>query len=76
MGIKHLVKRGNSLALVIDRGVLDLLELDATTPLRLSTDGRRLVITPVRNPDAERKLRHTVEDGNQRLERILGGLVE
>jgi len=75
MGTKHLIKHGNSLALVIDRGVLDLLELDATTPLRVSTDGRRLVITPVRNLEAEKKWRDTVEDGNQRLEKIIRGMV-
>ena len=30
--VKRLTKHGNSLALVIDRGVLDLLEIDAETP--------------------------------------------
>jgi antitoxin MazE len=44
----RLTKHGNSLALVIDRGILDLLEIDATTPLSVTTDGKCLVITPVR----------------------------
>ena len=48
--IKHLTRHGNSLALVIDRGVLDLLEIGATTPLAVATDGTRLTITPVRAP--------------------------
>ena len=40
--IKKLTKHGNSLALVLDRGVLDLLEIDADTPLNIKTDGRCL----------------------------------
>ena len=30
--VKHLTKHGNSLALVIDRGVLDILDISAETP--------------------------------------------
>ena len=76
MGTKHLIKHGNSLALVIDKAILDLLELDDATPLRLGTDGRRLVITPVRDPEAERNLRQTAGDGNQRLKKLIESLLE
>jgi hypothetical protein len=38
--VKKLTKHGNSLALVLDRGVLDLLEIDADTPLNIKTDGK------------------------------------
>ena len=44
--IKRLAKHGNSLALVIDRGVLDLLEIGPDTPLSITTDGRCLVVAP------------------------------
>lgn len=44
--VKKLTKHGNSLALVIDRPVLDLLKIDADTPLEITTDGARLIISP------------------------------
>jgi len=44
--VKKLTKHGNSLALVIDRPILDLLKIDAETPLDISTDGQRLIIAP------------------------------
>ncbi len=47
--IKRLTKHGNSLALVIDRSVLDLLDISADTPLSLTTDGKCLVVAPVRD---------------------------
>lgn len=44
--VKRLTKHGNSLALVIDKPVLDLLKIDQNTPLDVTTDGRRLIISP------------------------------
>ena len=52
--IKRLTKHGNSLALVIDRPILDLLRIDRETPLDVSTDGRQLIIGPAR-PSGRRK---------------------
>src|SRR5207249_788802 len=37
--IKKLSKHGNSLALVMDRSILDLLHIDEKTSLNISTDG-------------------------------------
>ena len=45
--IKHLTTHGNSLALVIEKGVLDLLGITRKTSLEISTDGSRLIISPV-----------------------------
>jgi antitoxin component of MazEF toxin-antitoxin module len=53
--IKKLTKHGTSLALVIDRGILDLLDIGADAPLTIMTDGKCLIITPA--PDAARRKR-------------------
>ncbi len=52
--VKKLTKHGNSLALVIDRPILDLLRIDSDTPLDISTDGERLVVSPAK-PSPRRK---------------------
>jgi antitoxin MazE len=44
--IKKLTKHGNSLALVIDRPILELLRIDPETPIDVSTDGKRLIVEP------------------------------
>ena len=36
---KTLIKHGNSLALVIDKPILEMLQITADTPLELSTNG-------------------------------------
>lgn len=48
--LKKLAPIGNSLGLVIDRPILELLRIDRDTVLDVRTDGDRLVIEPVR-PD-------------------------
>ena len=52
--VKKLTKHGNSLALVIDRPILDLLKIDPETPLEVTTDGTKLIVSPAQ-PSARRK---------------------
>jgi antitoxin component of MazEF toxin-antitoxin module len=50
---KKLATVGNSLALIIDRPILDLLGIDAETELDIKTDGKGLSIKPVRKTHRE-----------------------
>lgn len=51
---KKLSVVGNSLGLIIDKPVLELLRIDKDTPLDVSTDGDALIIRPLRDARAER----------------------
>ena len=46
--IKNLTKHGNSLALVIEKPVLELLGANADTAFDVSTDGQVLILSPIR----------------------------
>jgi antitoxin component of MazEF toxin-antitoxin module len=74
--VKRLAKHGNSLALVIDRGVLDLLDIDGDTPLSVTTDGKCLIVTPVREPQREKRFRAALGEGNRRYGKMLKRLAE
>jgi antitoxin MazE len=63
---KKLVKTGNSLALVIDRALLDETGIDADTPLEVSTDGELIVISPVRSGRRTAKLKNVMERAHAR----------
>ena len=54
---KHLTPHGNSAALVIDKPILELLHIDMKTPLKLTTDGVNLIISPVKDASRESKFR-------------------
>ena len=60
--VKTLTKHGNSLALVIDKPILDLLKIGADTPLEITTDGQRLMIEP-----ADPKRRGTLDAAKQKV---------
>ena len=46
--IKKLTAVGNSLGLIIERPILELLDIDKETPLEVRTDGEALIIRPQR----------------------------
>lgn len=53
---KRLQAVGNSSGIIIDKPILELLRITPETELDISTDGERLIVTPVRS-DADRKRR-------------------
>jgi len=78
--IKRLTKVGNSLALVIDRPILELLNLDAQTPLEVHTDGRTLTVSPATDADLsagrKRKVEEAIGRVNRRYAKALKRLAE
>jgi len=54
--IKKLVRHGNSWALIIDRPILELLNIDPEVPLEVSTDGQKLVIFPSKETDKKKRI--------------------
>ncbi len=58
---KSLTKHGNSLALIIERPILDLLGADADTQFEIFTDGDALILKPRRSRAREKALRTAIE---------------
>ncbi len=46
---KKLSTIGNSLGIVIEKPILELLDIDRGTELEMRTDGERLIIEPIRS---------------------------
>ena len=69
---KKLTKHGNSLALVIDKPILELLGISADTLLSVTTDGERLIISPA--ADGARKKR--LQAGMDRVHRKYGRMLK
>jgi antitoxin component of MazEF toxin-antitoxin module len=74
--VKKLTKHGNSLALVIDRPILDLLKIDFETPLDVSTDGRRLIVSPAKTSDRRKKFDAAQELAHKRYGKAFKQLAE
>lgn len=74
--LKKLTRHGNSLALVIDKGVLELLNIDDQTPLEISTDGTILMISPVRDEERKLQFQNALEKTNAKYGRALKRLAD
>lgn len=63
--MKKLTRHGNSLALVIEKPILDLLGMDAETPVEVTTDGEALVVTPVQDAKRRKAFRAALDKVNR-----------
>ncbi len=52
--IKKLSAVGNSLGIIIERPILELLDITKDTPLEIKTDGEALIIRPAKLSGKER----------------------
>ena len=64
--IKTLTKHGNSVALVIERPILDLLGATADTAFEVVTDGKALILTPVKDATRHTRFRQSMEKVGKR----------
>jgi antitoxin component of MazEF toxin-antitoxin module len=59
--IKTLTRTGNSLALVLDRSLLEATGINADTEVEVSTDGDVIIVSPVRSKKRTARLRKVLD---------------
>jgi antitoxin MazE len=74
--IKTLTRHGNSLALVIEKPILEILGADAATPFEISTDGQVLMLTPVKDARRRKKFKAALDKANAKYSKALKNLAE
>jgi antitoxin component of MazEF toxin-antitoxin module len=73
---KKLTRTGNSLALVLDKPLLDQVGIDADTPLEVSTDGRVIIVSPVPARRRTAKLKAIATEAHARYGGVFRRLAE
>jgi antitoxin component of MazEF toxin-antitoxin module len=74
--IKTLTKHGNSYAMVIEKPILELLHTTPDTPFEIISDGRSLVLTPVRSSEESKKFEEAVAMVHKRFGKAMKRLAE
>jgi antitoxin component of MazEF toxin-antitoxin module len=59
---KKLTRTGNSLALVLEKPILEATGIDDETPLEVSTDGDVIIVSPVRSKRRTAKLKKILDE--------------
>ena len=73
---QELTSHGNSWALVIDKPILDLLQIDPQSPLEIRTDGRTLIVAPLDTLKRRATFRGAMKKTNRRYNRALRRLAD
>ena len=73
---KNLTRHGNSLALVIEKPILELLGADAETLFDITTDGNALILTPIKNSDHEKRVEEATAEAMKKHHEALKKLAE
>ncbi len=74
--VKRRTKHGNSHAIVIDKAILDLLEIDSDTEIALSTNGESLVLTPIRDPKRQKSISKALNKTHKKYGDVLQRLAD
>ena len=67
MKIKHLTRVGNSSALIIDKSILDLVDIDEQTPLKLGVEGRKIIVEPMSKAEIEERFGKSADKVEKRF---------
>jgi antitoxin component of MazEF toxin-antitoxin module len=74
--VKKLIQHGNSVALVIDKPILDVLNITNETSFELSTDGRNLILSPQLENEQENVVIQSLDNVNKKYGTVLKRLGE
>jgi len=74
--VKKLIRHGNSVALVIDKPIMEILNITNETIFELSTDGRNLILSPQNEHTQEKDILNSLEKINKKYGAVLKRLGE
>ena len=74
--VKKLIKHGNSAALVIDKPIMEMLNITNETTFEVSTDGRNLILSPQTKYAQEKDILQSLEKINKKYGAVLKRLGE
>ncbi len=61
MFVKKLTRQGNSSALIIDRQIMDMLDIDQDTQLKITIKGRQLIVEPLDPKELDARFQQALE---------------
>jgi antitoxin component of MazEF toxin-antitoxin module len=74
--LKRLIRHGNSSALVIDKPIMEMLNITSETTFELSTDGKNLILSPQSENTQEKNIMKSLEKINKKYGNVLKKLGE
>ena len=73
---KKLIQHGNSAAIIIDKPIMELLNITKETSFLLSTDGKNIILSPQNEKNSEKDVLGSLEKINKKYGKVLKKLGE
>ena len=73
---KRLIQHGNSAALIIDKPIMEMLNITTETTLQLSTDGKNIILSPQNENSQEKDILNSLDKINKKYGKVLKKLGE
>jgi len=74
--VKKLIQHGNSVALIIDKPIMEILNISNETIFKLSTDGKNLILSPQIEYEQDKNIMGSLEKINKKYGSVLKRLGE
>jgi antitoxin component of MazEF toxin-antitoxin module len=74
--VKKLIQHGNSAALIIDKPIMEILNITKDTIFELSTDGKNLILSPQIEVNREDTIIYSLKKVNKKYGSVLKRLGE
>jgi len=69
--VKKLIQHGNSAAIIIDKPIMEMLNITNDTTFQLSTDGKNLILSPQVKNHQEKSIIQSLEKINKKYGKVL-----
>ena len=66
-----MIKHGNSVALIIDKPIMEILNITSETIFELTTNGKNLILSPQNEKNQEKNIIETLSKINKKYENVL-----
>jgi antitoxin component of MazEF toxin-antitoxin module len=74
--VKKIIQHGNSSAIVIDKPIMEMLNITGETLLELTTDGKNIILSPQNTAAQETAILKSLEKINKKYGTVLKRLGE
>jgi antitoxin MazE len=74
--VTRLKQDGDGFSLALDRPTVEKLQIDAGTPLEVTVEGDRLIVSAVKDPERRKEFERIVAEMNRRYDGMFKRLAE
>jgi antitoxin component of MazEF toxin-antitoxin module len=74
--VKTLARQGNSACLILDRSIMDLLELESDSAVKITIEGRKMIVEPLSEKDRAEMFKKVIDQTGKKNAKLFRKLAK